>query len=342
VKPWAEARLVGVLRLWPLLCLFGGLAVYFILFRFVFDPFTPPGHVLGRIAPVFLWEAEAPVAGAIVAADLEARYRFAFASVLLTLVCIGGVAAAIALALAPLRRAFAWLAGAGGLVGALIGYNEQWASPLRGVAADCLPGAGGPVCPLNQAVARAGELGPVDAATLSHVQMVVSLNSITGVGAMCVLVIAFMGLAWTDTATPDARALWRRRRGFAICLAFTTLALSLQVATVHGFYHWSAALMTEEHAKYMTSIASSATLYWGAVYTTVLLVIALPAAISISLDIRRASEAAAPDGDEKAREEWVKAQGLVINVRQAAAALLAAASPVLTGPALDAAAKVAL
>jgi hypothetical protein len=342
VKHWAEARLVGVLRLWPLLCLFGGLAVYFVLFKLVFDPFTPPGHVLARIAPVFLWEVDPPAMGEIIARDLEGRYRFAFASVLLTLTCIGGVAAAIALALAPLRRAFAWLAGAAGAVGALIGYNEQWASPLRGVAADCRPGAGGAVCPLNLAVARAGELGPVDAATLEHVRMVVSLNSITGVGAMCVLVIAFMGLAWSEVEAPDAATLYRRRRGFAICLAFTTLALSLQVATVHGFYHWSAGLMTEEHAAYMTSIASSATLYWGAVYTTVLLVIALPAAICLSLDIRRAAEAATPGGDEKARQEWVKAQGLVIDVREAAAALLAAASPVLTGPALDVAAQVAL
>ncbi len=341
MRAWAEARLVGVLRLWPLLCLFGGLTVYFVLFRVVFDPFTPPGHILARIQPVFLWEGDAPPAGEIIARDLAARYRFAFASVLLTLTCIGGIAAAIALALAPLRRVFAWLAGAGGVVGALIGYNEQWASPLRGVAADCRPGA--PlVCPLELAVARAGALGPVDAAALEQVRMVVTLNSLTGVGAMCVLVIAYMSLAWSARETPDAASLYRRRRGFAICLAFTTLVLSLQVATVHGFYHWSAALMAEEHAAYMTSIASSATVYWGAVYTTVLLVTALPAAIGLSYDIRRASEAATPDGDEAARGAWIKAQGLQLDVRQAAAALVAAASPVLTGPALDVVARVAL
>ena len=77
------------------------------------------------------------------------------------------------------------------------------------------------------------------------------------------------------------------------------------------------------------------TAYWGAVYTIVMLVFALPAYISVAWDGRRASVKALPDGTFSERLEWRKQRGLDPAVRDKLGIGLTSLAPVLTTPLLD-------
>ena len=92
--------------------------------------------------------------------------------------------------------------------------------------------------------------------------------------------------------------------------------------------------MTAEAAKDFRVLASTASTFWGAIYSGVLLVVALPCYAAIAGDASAVS--ASKGGDSHAaREEWLQQEGLTLAPRQAFMSLLATAAPLLTGPFLD-------
>ncbi len=314
----------------------GALGVYYVLFQWLVDPLNPAGP-LPEVGNVFLWESNPPARpSAILAADLNARYTFAVPSVLMTLSFIAALIVAFGLVLPQFGRVAVALGVLSLPVGAAIGWFEQYANPLRSIVADCSAQTAVASCPLDQAVLRAPSGLVFSADTLAQVRFLVGLNSMLSVAAIMLIGICCIFIARTVPASQlDTRYLTRRRAGLDAMLTVVGPILVFSVATTHGFYHFSSALMQSSDAKAYSLLASAGTTYWGAVYTTVLLVIAVPAAVSVALDGKRAATAALPDGSFNERLEWRKQEGIELSIRDRIRLALAGFAPVLTAPLLD-------
>lgn len=324
--------------LWPLLTLAGGFAAYFLLFRLLVDPLNPAIDAARAGAYRFLWEMpEPPMAAAIMAADVSARYAQAVPTVLMSLVFLAALVVALGLILPRFGRA-AMLLGVVALpVGGAIGYLEQYNNPIRAAVANCRPGSGATFCPLDQAVARAGEASAFTEENLRQILLLTHWNSIISVMGIFLLGICFLFIA--RQAQPDElvpQLLRMRRQALASTVVLASLILVLSVATTNAFYHLAAAMMAPEDAKGMAALATAGATYWGAVYTTVMIVIAVPAAMSIVRDIRRAAKLADPDMTFAERRDWRARHGIPVDLRDALAPALASLAPVLTSPFLEA------
>lgn len=314
----------------------GGISVYFLLIQLLVDPFNPRGALPAPDA-VFLWEGQSPaLPAAILAVDLNARYAFAVPSVLMALSFVAALAVAFSLVLPQFgRRAF--ILGVLSLpVGAAIGYFEQHANPLRTIVADCPPGLTLASCPLDQAALRSPSGLIFNADVLAQVRFLTSFNSMVSVAAIVLIGVCCIFIARTVPATQiDTRDLARRRAALEAMLTVVAPILVFSVATTHGFYHFSSALMHQPQAEAYRLLASAGTTYWGAVYTTVLIVIAVPAAVSVAWDGKRAAAVALPDGTFAERLEWRKTHGVEIDLRDRLRLAVASFAPVLTAPFLD-------
>lgn len=322
---------------WPsALIVIGGFGVYYILFQFLVDPLNPSGP-LPEMGPVFLWQGNSPASpSAILAADLNARYTFAVPSVLMVLSFIAAMILAFGLVLPQFGRAAVALGVLALPVGAGIGYVEQHANPLRAIVADCKPALSVTSCPLDQAALRAPSGLIFGADTLEQVRILVSVNSMVSVAAIMLIGVCCIFIARTVPASQlGTDYLARRRAGLDAMLTMAGPILAFSVATTHGFYHFSSALMHRPAADAYSLLASAGTTYWGAVYTTVLLVIAVPAAASVARDGKRAAAAALPDGSFNEQLEWRKQEGVELSIRGRVRLALASFAPVLTAPFLD-------
>ncbi len=331
-KHWAVLNLAL-----PILTIIGGLGVYFLLFQFLVDPLNPNLDSLGSPNAVFFWETDAPASlTEALAADLNARYAFAIPSVLMALVFV----AVLIVAFGQVLPQFGWPAMALGVaalpLGAAIGYVEQYANPLRAAVADCLPASLDDSCPLDQAVARNPGGWSFDAGVLDQIRFLVSVNSAVSVAGIALIGICAIFIARTvPTSALDPDYLKRRRAGLDTMLVVVGLLLVFSVATTHGFYNFSSALMWPETAGSFRLLASAGTTYWGAAYTTVLIVLAAPAIASVARDARRAARAALPDASFAQRQAWCHDQGIEIALRERLRLATAALAPVLTAPVLD-------
>ncbi|MEM9138549.1 MAG: hypothetical protein AAGB15_01840 [Pseudomonadota bacterium] len=323
--------------LWPLLTVFGGLAVYFLLFGLFVDPLTPRVEALRSVSYTFLWELpDPPPAAEIIAADTNARYAIAIPTVLLALTFAAVLISSFAVVLPRLGRAAVPLGVAAVPAGATVGYLEQYNNPVRAGVTNCRPGTGETFCPLNQAVERAGEPAFFTEDSLSLILRLVDLNSAISVSAIFLLGITFLFIARIRPEaylTPDRLRARRTALTSAITLAGLTLLFS--VATTHGFYHHAASLMPEEDAKALAALGSTGSIYWGAVYSTVFTVIAVPAVFGMFRDVDRAARHHLPDATHAERQKWCTEHGLSLDVRDTLTPLLASLSPVLATPALD-------
>jgi hypothetical protein len=322
---------------WPVLCILGGLAVYFLMFRILVDPMNPDAGQLRNATFQFLWETDPlPSAAQVLALDLNARYAMAVPSVLMTLSFAAAMILAFVVVLPRHGRLALGLGAVGVPVGATIGLLEQYNNPIRGTVANCDPEWGLDICPLDQAVARAGELGTLDIAALGQIKLLTHWNSALSVAAIFVLGFCFVFLArraGPDDLTPGL--LLQRRRLLNATLVIGGLILVFSVATAHAFHHFAPALMVSEDAEAYRGLASAGATYWGAVYTTVMIVIAAPALASIQIDIQRAAEKYKKGANFAERQEWRTKHGLSFKLRETIAPVVASLSPVLTAPALN-------
>lgn len=318
------------------LIIVGGFGVYYFLFHVLVDPLNPAGP-LPKVGPVFLWQGNSPAPPSVIlAADFNARYTFAVPSVLMTLSFIAAVIVAFGSVLPQFGRAAVAIGLLSMPAGAGIGWFEQYANPLRTIVADCTPGLPVASCPLDQAALRAPPGLFFGADTLAQVRFLANLNSMASVAAIALICVCCIFIARTVPASQlGTNYLARRRAGLDAMLTVVGPILVFSVATTHGFYHFSSALMHPPAADAYSLLASAGTTYWGAVYTTVLLVIAVPAAVSVTWDGRRAAAMALPDGNFAERLEWRKQQGIELSIHDRVRLALASFAPVLTAPFLD-------
>jgi hypothetical protein len=140
-------------------------------------------------------------------------------------------------------------------------------------------------CPLDQAVIRALPGSSFTIETLGHIRFLTHFNSIISVAAIFLLGICFIFLARSaGSQRLDPTHLRIRRNNLEAVLMIAGLVLVCSVATTHGFYHLASSLMQPMYGEPLRQLASAGSTYWGAVYTTVLIVVALPAMISIARD----------------------------------------------------------
>lgn len=316
----------------PLATLVGGLTVYFLLFGLLVDPLAPDDTPLNVI---FLWETFS--GGMAPAYDMQARYNQAVPSVLMTLAFVGAVVLGFGVILPRYGTGAVFCGAIGVVAGAGIGLSEQHNNPIRRLVADCLPGIADPRCPLDLAVLRGGELGTFSAANLEHIRLLTHWNSAVSVAGVVLMAVCFLFIsrgARRAELTPERLRQRRVHLGFALAMAGLILVLS--VATTHGFYHLSSALMAPVSARLVSGLASAGTTYWGAAYSTVLIVVATPAVVSVFRDIRRGAELALPGASWDEQEAWRRRHGLSLELRDSIGVALTMMTPVLTGPALDA------
>lgn len=335
ISPTRESPWQGLF--WPAICVLGGVTVYFLMFRLLVDPMNPDAGQMGDATFRFLWEASPPTPRAqILATDLTARYAMAVPSVLMTLSFLAALILAFAAVLPRYGRVALVLGLASLPIGGTVGFFEQYNNPIRGMVANCNPAWGLDICPLDQAAKRAGELGTFHMADLAQVNLLTSWNSALSVAAIFVLSFCFVFLArraTPDELTPDR--LLRRRRALKATLMTGGLVLVFSVATAHAFHHFAPALMVPEDAELYRGLASAAATYWGAVYTTVITVVAAPAVAAIRIDIQRAGRMHQPQATFAERQKWREQHGLSLNYREIVAPVAASLSPVLTAPALN-------
>ena len=322
---------------WPLVSLLGGLVVYYLLFKTLVDPLNPQIEALKDFSYQFLWEGDAPASPmSVVGADLNARYKHAVPSVLMSLSFLAALTVAFGFVLPRFGRG-ALACGAVALpAGAFIGFAEQYNNIIRLAVADCPPAGTMDFCPLNQAVMRGLPGSSFTSETLGHIRFLTDFNSIISVAAIFLLGICFFFLA--RSAGPqglDPADLRIRRKNLEAVLIIAGLVLVFSVATTHGFYHLASSFMQPESGGPLGQLASAGSTYWGAVYTTVLIVVALPATISIARDSQLGAQAALPDGSFDERRDWRERHGLGIGLKDLLAAAAASFAPVLTAPSLD-------
>lgn len=321
----------------PVLTVAGGFGVYFLLFRVLVDPMNPDLDTVRAPETVFLWETETPASVVqALAADLDARYSFAVPTVLMSLVFIAALIVAFGVVLPQFGRMAIGLGIVVMPIGVAVGLLEQYNNPLRALVADCPPMIDSESCPLNLAVRRIPDGWLFDAEALRHVQFLVSYNSAVSVAAIGLIGICAIFIARTvssERLNPDY--LKRRRAGLETMLTIVGPLLVFSVATTHGFYHFAAALMADELSDAFNRLASSGTLYWGAVYSTVLIVVTAPATVSVARDARRAAEAALPGGSFAEHRDWCRNHGVEIALKEKLRLATAILAPVLTTPALD-------
>lgn len=321
-----------------MLCMLSGLVAYFLLFGFLVDPLSPSPNAIEGTRFRFLWETDPPPSRArVLAADINARYAQAIPSVLMTLAFLATLAVAFLVVLPRFGR---WALILGALVlpiGGLVGYLEQYNNPLRAAVTNCNPASGGTFCPLDQAVARAGDLGIFTEHSLAQIRMLTHWNSVLSVAAIFLLGICFLFIARrAEEDELDPKELRTRRQSLTTTILLGGMVLVFSVATAHAFYHLAPSLMAGEDAAPFADLALAGSTYWGAVYTSVIIVIAVPAWASISHDINRATELHNPDCTHADCEKWRQQHGLSLELRDTLGPIIASVTPVLTAPALNA------
>lgn len=261
----------------------------------------------------------------LAAADMKARYAFALPLALLFLVSVPvGITAFMTLR----RSSLAWAAGGLGLavIGAYESYRYEDSHPARLFVAEYLLGRvalgadNEGAYPLLTPETWVLAFGAVDYAT------------VLAVSASALIFVVFARLAVADPGGAGGKdRIKRRARVFKLMLTLGSLLLILAVATAHELMDWSSALLAPDSRAAVAQIASSAGLYWGALYSLILAGMAIPAAIAIRLDLHRLAEEPDAPPIAKLGEET----GFELDLRQGFATMITLAGPVLTGPAIE-------
>ena len=337
-RTWRYRSMMAQRLIAPVATILSGVIVYFLMFRVLVDPLAPGDEVLNSLTYVFLWEGAEPAGRAeVLAADLNARYAQAVPSVLLSLCFLATLIVALGHVLPAFGPGAVICGCVGAGSGALLGLAEQYNNPLRRAVADCPDGLAHAFCPLDQAVARAADTGSFTAEALSQLQFLTHWNSAISVAGICLLAVCFLFVSRSAHGLElNAEELRRRRGGLLSALVLAGLLLVFSVATTHGFYHASAALMAPESGEAVAQLASAGTMYWGTAYSTVFVVIAMPAVVSLRRDVLRGAERALPEAPHSERQAWLNAQGLGLDLKESLGVAATMITPVLTGPALDA------
>lgn len=276
----------------------------------------------------FSWLATGVDLKEIVAQDVGARFRFIVPSGLLAVLSIP----IIVVSFIMLRRredGKTWtmvLFGVGGAC-AVYGYAFVDVHPLRLFLVELLLGraAEDPAYPFLTTTTLNFALRAID-----YVTTIVMVAT----ASLFVLGAAIAARPGAEQLRPAD--LLRRGRRLELTVGAGALVLALTVASGYGLLHWSSALVDQSEQPAIQSMASSALLYWGVLWSTGMAVLAIPTSVALRLDARTLARIA-PDETI----DMVKKTGLDVTLKRAVSFAIAIAAPALTGPTLDLLSKLA-
>lgn len=276
---------------------------------------------LSALAPDFAWAAPDAELPAIVADDVQARHVFVIPLALLVVLALP-VTAVAALGLTRLGGG-RWLAVAGAVaVGAGgFGYVFTDTHPLRLFLVEFL---------LRRA-AEDATYPYLSVATWTAMKTALDWTTVFTMAATAFLFMLAARLAiLADAAELTTSALVRRGQWLRAVVISGSIFLALTVAAAYGLLHWSSALVAEAARPAIESLASSAMVYWGMMWSLGMSLLAAPTIAALRIDLARFADAETVDG-----AAIYKATGLNLDLTRAASLALAVAAPALTGPALD-------
>ena len=268
-------------------------------------------------------EFDPPQRGALeIAADeLQARYAYAIPATLLILISIPIGCVALAM-IWPRGRSWRLLALVVSVVAVIAVMSFQDGHPVRLLTAEYLLG--------KAALEPYPFLSPH---TWELAFLVVDVSVFCTYGAVGLLIVVMASIAASGNVTDPKvlrAAILRRARGFKLATGLGSLVLILGVAATHGLFQWPSALMAPASQGVVSSLASSAALYWGVFYSLMLIGVTVPAAIAIQLDMRQLSSLC-----EETSDQIATAVGFTFDWRQSLGTLATIAGPVLTAPVLQ-------
>ena len=163
--------------------------------------------------------------------------------------------------------------------------------------------------------------------------VVVEISVACVYAAVWLLVVLMAWTAWSGANRTKATlraGIALRARMFKLALTLGSLVMIFGVAATHGLFQWPVALMAPESKDVVSSLASSAALYWGVFYSLMLIGVTAPAAVAIYLDIRRLGAAT-----EETPADIAQSAGFTFDWSQSLGTLATVAGPVLTAPVLE-------
>ena len=275
---------------------------------------------------VFDWkrppDEEGRSALALAADDIKARYAYGVPAALLVLISLP---VAFAARSALPRNQWIWRGlWIGGVVVAVsMGLLFQDSNPVRLFAVEYLLG-----------VIALTDYPLITPVTWDLTFKVANSLTVLGMIATASLIVLFSWLAAhqprTGTALTRGQIIGLSRT-FRMALALSSVVLILAVASAYGLLAWAPSLLAPESRGAVESIASSASLYWGVIYSLTLVAVSVPAAMRLQKEIRLcAQDEGGTDPASLARDA-----GFTFDLRQTISTLMALAGPLLTAPLLD-------
>lgn len=276
------------------------------------------------------------------AADISARLAYSVAALLVIAASLGGIAfGLLSLAGAVGWRITKWVA-AFGVVFGLGAFSINANACKQGMVP-----WGGLTCGLNFGGANDERTGLfMHKVAVDHVLkqigapaddgpifVLTAATTMAAGAAVAVLAIALAAQARTGAPEGPLSDLRRRRREVQRLLLCGALILTLAVAATRAFYHWPLGMLDKESEAMWSPVVSAATGYWGLFYSLILASAVGPAALSLRRDVQGFARAARiPAGEWR---DWTERVGLRLAPRDAVFSILAAAAPVISGPAMD-------
>jgi hypothetical protein len=258
----------------------------------------------------------------VLAEDVQARYGFAVPAALLIFLALPTVAVGL---IGLSRREWRGWLPVGVLVAlaaAVAGLHFQDSHPVRQLSAEHV----------LWLAANDGGYVYLTRELWEFAFAAVDVTTVAAMAASAVLIVLFAALSVrARPATLTAAQLRQRADWFKTALGLGSAVLVLAVATTHGLFHWSSALMAPGSREPLQSLASSASLYWGVIHSLTLVMVTVPTVASIRLD----AAALPKGGDGEGVREVLEEAGLAFDLRRSLVTLMTIAGPVLTGPALD-------
>ena len=316
-----EARRRNWHRIWPALVTFSmPVAFLLLVMEKTVHYLVPADREIwpGLDANVFLLDAFKRFAH-----DVEGRLLFGTASAFIRLASF----ACCVLALWLLVRKFGWRAGAGIFVGSTtfgiaIGY---WLTSENIIFFNFL----------YTPIQLAQNAGVVLPGTIDRLKCTIMFNMIVGIGACGALLAAFSAVAVrAELRELTAACLQRRMEELQLLFLSASILLVILIVVSKIELAWPRVLMSskDDMAKSYGALAGALASHWAASATGVLVCAGLPAFCSVQADIRLAAEAAT---HERANgHDWRQRNHLEF-APMSVLASIAAAAPLLTGPAID-------
>lgn len=167
-----------------------------------------------------------------------------------------------------------------------------------------------------------------------------------GLGGAAALVGAAMVLAyrWSAPQWRDPDRLRRQMITVVVLFAVASTLLVFGNTAIRALHEWSVNILlpVENHplADHMRGAAAALAYTFGVLSSAILIATFLPAFVSLKADIDRAARDALGAAEAsrptfKAIKEWKETNGLNLSTTEISTAVIAAAAPLLTSPAID-------